>query len=231
MSKVLTIGDVHEPVCHPGYRAFCSDLRDKHGTDTTVFIGDIADWQAISFHAHSPEMPGPKDEFDLAQQGINGWYKEFPKAKVCIGNHDERLIRLAASVNIPSKFLRDYPEIWKTPKWDWKHDHVIDEVYYYHGTGAGGIHPAYTTMMKMCMSVVMGHIHSAAGVKWRANPNARFFGLDVGCGIDQDALAFAYNRHNKARSILSAAVIIDGVPQHIIMQCGRKEKYHKSRFV
>jgi hypothetical protein len=29
---------------------------------------------------------------------------------------------------------------------------------------------------------------------------------------------------------LAAAVVLDGIPQHFIMPCGRGERYHKSRF-
>jgi len=232
MSKVLIIGDLHNPVSHPGYLQFCQDLYWEWNCDTVVFIGDVADFQAISFHAANPMCSGPDDEFLLTKQEIQKWYKAFPNkgTKICIGNHDERVIRLAESVNIPSKFLRDYKEIWKTPNWKWEHEHIIDDVYYFHGTAMGGVHPAWNAAAKMLMPVVMGHLHSRAGVKWRANPLKRIFSVDVGCGIDVDAYQFAYGRHIKERPILSAAVILDGIPYHEIMPCGKGELYHKSNF-
>jgi len=228
--RVLVIGDVHEPVSHPGYLSFCKDLYRKQKCNQVVFIGDVADFQAISFHTKNPQCPGPDDEYILTKQKIQKWYKAFSKARICIGNHDERLIRLAESVNIPSKFLRDFSDIWKTPGWDWKYDHIIDEVYYFHGTAFGGTHPAYNAAGKMLMSTVMGHLHARSGIKWRANPLKRIFALDTGCGIDVDAYQFAYGRHIKERPILSAAVVLDRIPQHFIMECGAKEKYHKNRF-
>jgi len=228
--RVLVIGDIHEPVSHPGYLAFCKDLRAKHRCDQVMFIGDVVDWHAVSFHAHHPEAPGPKDEYELAKVGVSKWCRTFPRARVCIGNHDERLIRLCETVNIPKQFLRDYKEIWGTPNWEWDTEFVLDDVYYFHGTGSGGIHPAYCTMQKMLMSVVMGHIHSAGGIKWRANPVRRVFGMDTGCGIDDKAVAFAYGHHLKVRSILSACVVLDGTPIHEIMPCGPGEKYHRSNF-
>lgn len=231
MSRVLVIGDIHEPCSHPGYLPFVRDLQRKHKTDKVVFIGDVVDWTAVSFHAHNPECPGPKDEYLLAAEKVKKWNKAFPVAKVCIGNHDERLLRLAETVNIPAYFLRDYGDIWKTPKWDWAGEHVMDDVYYFHGTGNSGMHPAFNAMKKMLMSTVMGHCHTAAGVKWAANPNRRIFGLDTGCGIDDKAAAFAYGRHFKARSILSAAVVLDGLPYHEVMPCGPGEKYHKRKWL
>ena len=230
MSRVLSIGDLHEPVAHPGYLRFNQDLYDEYECDTVVFMGDVADFQAISFHAANPMCPGPDDEFQLTKMAIQKWCRAFPKAKVCIGNHDERVIRLAESVNIPSKFLRDYKEIWKTPKWKWDYEHIIDGVYYFHGTACGGVHPAWNAASKMLMPVVMGHLHSRAGVKWRANPLRRIFSVDVGCGIDVDAYQFAYGKHYKERPILASAVILDGIPYHEIMPIARGETYHRSNF-
>jgi len=228
--KVLVIGDVHAPATHPGYMAFCRDLRKKYRTNTTVFIGDIIDHQAVSFHAANPMCPGPDDEYLLSKQHIQQWYHYFKHAIVTIGNHDARVIRLAESVKIPARFLRDYNEVWKTKTWKWVDDIVIDDVYYFHGTGRSGIYPAFNAMKDMLMSAVLGHVHTASGVKWCANPTRRTFGMDVGCGIDIDAYQFAYGKHMRLRPILSAGVIIDGMPYHHIMPCGPGEQYHKSRF-
>lgn len=228
--RILVVGDIHEPCSHPGYLAFCQDLQAKHKCNQVVFIGDVVDFNAISFHTHHPDAPGPKDEYELAFDGVSRWKKAFPKALVCCGNHDERVLRVAEDAGIPSKFIRNYQETWETPNWDWQFEHTVDDVYYFHGTGCGGMHPAFNTMQKMLMSVCMGHIHSASGLKWRANPNKRIFGLDTGCGIDDSALAFAYGRHQKVRSILSAAIIDDGIPQHFVMPCSAGEKYHRSKF-
>jgi predicted phosphodiesterase len=230
MSKVLIIGDPHEPATHPGYRAFCKDLRKAYKTDKTIIIGDICDHQAISFHANNPMCPGPDDEFQLTKQKIKLWHKDFPNAIVTIGNHDARVIRLAESVNIPAKYLRDYSEVWKTKTWKWVDDIIIDDVYYLHGWGRTGVFPAYNAAKDNLMSTVMGHCHTASGIKWLANPSRRIFGMDTGCGIDVDAWQFAYGKHLRQRPILSACVVIDGVPFHHIMPCGVKEKYHKSRF-
>jgi len=230
MSRVLVIGDPHEPVCHPGYRAFCRDLRRKFKTTKTVIIGDICDHHAISFHAANPMCPGPDDEYLLTKQKMKLWRKDFPNAIVTIGNHDARVVRLAESVNIPAKYLRDYNEVWKTKGWKWVEDVIIDDVYYFHGTGRKGLHPAYNAMKNHLMSVCMGHCHSVAGTSWITTPNKRIFGMDVGCGIDVDAWQFAYGKHMDRRPILAAGVVLNGDPQHFIMPCGVGERYHKGRF-
>ncbi len=230
MSRILIIGDVHEPCTRSGYLEFCQDLQKKHKCNIVIFIGDVVDNHAISFHAKHPEMPGPKQEYELTFQCIQKWYKAFPKAKICIGNHDSRIVRVAESVAIPAQFLRDYNEIWNTKNWEWAWDFVIDEVCFQHGISAGATYPAYNTMRKFAMSTVLGHFHHAAGIKWLVNPYSRLFGLDVGCGIDDKMMAFAYGRHTKIRSVISAAVIIDGHPYLELMPISRGEKYHDSRF-
>jgi hypothetical protein len=230
MSRVLCIGDIHEPVAHAGYLRFCQDLYAKYDCNRVVIIGDIADFTAISFHKAHPECPGPKDEAELTKRAIRKWRKAFPQADVTIGNHDARVISIAEENAIPKMFLRDHAEVWDTPDWNWVYDIIIDDVYYFHGTGNSGKYPAGNVRDKMSMSVVMGHNHARAGVCWKANPLRRFFGMDVGCGINIDAYQFAYGKHCKERPILAAGVVLDGVPFHEIMPCGKGERYHKSKF-
>jgi predicted phosphodiesterase len=179
--NVLVIGDTHCPATHPGYLSFCRDLHSKYKCNKVLHIGDVADFHSVSRHEASPEADGPVSEFEAAQNQILQWNKAFPKAQVCEGNHDKRVYTQAATVNIPGRFLKGYNELWQIAGWDWKPDHIIDDVYYFHGTGCGGTYPAPNTMQKMLMSTVMGHIHSAGGIWWRANPQRRIFGMNVGC--------------------------------------------------
>jgi predicted phosphodiesterase len=230
MSRVLVVPDLHEPVTHPAALPFCQDLQEQWQCDQVVFIGDIIDWHGISFHARHPAAPGVKEEYQLAREKVTRWVQAFPVAKVCIGNHDERPQRLAASVNIPEDFLVSYNTMWDCPNWEWAHDHVIDDVYYFHGTGRSGLYPAANVMRRQGMSVVMGHCHSRANVVSMVNPFKRFFAVDTGCLVDDRAFAFAYGKHATERSVLSAAVIIDGQPYLEYLRCGPGEPYHRSKF-
>ena len=229
MSRILIIGDLHEPSRHPKYLKFCRDLQQKHKTNKTIFIGDLVDNHAISFHAKHPELPGPIDEYELAFKKIQLWHKYFPKAIIILGNHDQRILRLAESVNIPAKFLRNHAEIWETKNWDYCYDTILDEVHFFHGEGCGGINPAFTRARSSSLSVCIGHVHQAGGIKWVVDKHARRFGLDTGTGVDIGQLQFAYGKHFQYRPVLSAAVILDGIPYHEIMPCNPGEKYHRSK--
>ncbi len=230
MSRVLTIGDLHCPAEHPGYLQFCVDLYEQWKCDRVVFIGDIVDHHAVSFYSANPHCPGPKDEYELARQSIKKWCDIFDEALICLGNHDLRILRLAESVKIPKLYIKDFSEVWKTPNWDWNYEFLIDDVVYFHGEGAGGVHPAWNAITKKMQSVVMGHCHSRAGVKFMTTRHERFFGMDTGCGICSDAWQFAYGKNHLVRPFIAAGVVIDGHPYSEAMPCGIKEKYHRSRF-
>lgn len=228
--RVLCIGDIHVPWTRKGYLQFCKDLYYQWDCNAVVFIGDVVDLHAISFHEKEPDCPGAKEEYERTKVAVAQWYKAFSKAKVCIGNHDERVIRCTKSMNVPEVYLKSHNDTWGTPKWDWQPDHIIDDVYYYHGTGQSGLYPAANAVRKMLMSCVLGHNHTASSVKYYANPMRRIFACDTGCGVDDKQMAFAYGRNNKQRSIISAAVIIDGIPYVEPMPMGRNETYHDSNF-
>lgn len=228
--RILVIGDIHEPAGHPGYLDFVSDLYDVWACDHVVMIGDVLDHHCISFHAKDINADGVQREMEAAAEGVNRWKEAFPAADVCIGNHDERVYRLASTVNIPARFIVNYAEVWETPGWTWKREFTHDEVHYFHGTGCGGQMPALNAARSSMLNTVIGHCHSCGGVKWACGPDRRVFGMDVGCGVDSDHPAMAYGRNLINRPVLAAGVVVDGVPYHEIMPVGRGETYHRSRF-
>jgi len=230
-NTVLVIGDLHLPYAKPGYLQFCKDLSAKYKPNRIVFIGDVVDLHAISYHERHPEADGPLVEITKARKEIKKWYKAFPKATVCIGNHDRRCIRKAATSSLPEIVLKTFQDIWDTPKWDWVNDITIDGVRYIHGDGAGGgLYPAFNVMRKTAMSHVVGHNHTSSGIKYLCNPERRLFGMDVGCGCDWNAIQFLYQDRNPVKPVISAGIVDGGIPQLYIMPCGRGEKYHDSKF-
>lgn len=230
MARVLVIGDVHEPATHPGYLAFCCHLRDKYKTKRTVFIGDILDFHSISFHPQEPEAEGPAREADIALARVARWNSKFVKADVTIGNHDERVHRLASSVNIPGRFIRDYADVWQTPKWNWQRSVEIDDVMYHHGTGCGGQQPALNAAKAAMKSTVCGHTHSVCGIRYHSGPDTTIWGMDTGCGVDINHPAMAYGKHMFRKPILAAGVVLDGHPIVERMPISKGERFHHSRF-
>ena len=212
MARVLVIGDLHLPAVHSDYLEFCKALKKKYRTNKTVFIGDVLDLHAISFHKKHPESDGAMAEYDKAMEDLKEWKRSFPTARVCIGNHDERIHRLAADSGIPQMYLREYSELYKTPKWEWDYSFVEDDVFYYHGTGQNNQYPSFNAARTRGCSVVSGHTHSVASINWMAGPTHKVFGMNVGSGIDINHKGMAYGNVFLKKPIISAGVVIDGHP-------------------
>ncbi len=214
MSRVLVIGDTHCPVMIDGYVDFLKDIKKKHKTDAVVHIGDVVDFGAISFHEKNPSSPSPVDEYRLALSQVKRLYKAFPDAVVMTGNHDALPRRQARTVGVPVEMIRNYADIWETPRWDWRPRyaiHQIDGVLYAHGDrGRGGQNAAMANAKEHFSSWVQGHLHAQAGVTYFANENVIIFAMNVGCGIDRDAAAMDYGFKFNKKPIIGCGVVIDG---------------------
>lgn len=224
--RVGIVGDIHLPFTHPKYLRFCQDTFNAWGVRKVHFIGDIVDNHAISASwDHDPNGFSARDEYEAAKKELAKWLKVFPRATVSIGNHDARHFRTANKVGINNDFLKGYREVWGTPKWDWAYSHAYDGVLYEHGSGTSGKDAAINRAIQKRRSLVMGHVHTYAGVKWHTNEFSRIFGMNVGCGIDIDAYAFAYGKDFPVRPVLGCGVVVDEVGYFIPMACGDGERY------
>ena len=134
-SRVLVIGDLHEPFCLDAYLDHCQETFAKHNCNQVVFIGDVIDNHYASYHETDTEAMGGADELDLAIRRIKRWFKAFPKATVTIGNHDRIIMRKAQSSAVPKKWIKAYKDVLETPTWKFVDRIVIDGVQYVHGEG------------------------------------------------------------------------------------------------
>lgn len=207
-TTVGVIGDTHFPFTHPRYLEFCRDTFAKHSVGQVVHIGDIIDNHALSRHKTEPIADGVLTEYEKAKAMVKEWGEVFPNMTITSGNHDNIVERQVSELGIPAHFIKSQRDLYEMPKgWDVVEDVVIDDVLYKHGTGSGGMHGAYNSARRQCMSVVQGHTHSFAGVQWIATPQKLWFGLSTGCGIDIDAYAFVYGKYMENRPILGCAVV------------------------
>ena len=207
-NTVGVIGDTHFPFCHPRYLDFCRDTFAEYNVGQIVHIGDIVDNHAISRHNTEPIADGVITEYEKAKDMVEEWAGVFPNMTITIGNHDSILERQASELGVPSAFLKSQKELYEMPKgWNMVEDIIIDDVLYKHGVGSGGMHGAYNSARRQCMSVVQGHTHSFAGTQSIATPQKLWFGMSVGCGIDVDAYAFLYGKYMENRPILGCGIV------------------------
>lgn len=207
--NTLVIGDLHEPFTREDYINHCVKVRDTYKCDRIVLIGDVVDNCYSSFHESDPDGFGAGEELERAIHKIGLWYKEFPKADICIGNHDAIIQRKAFNSGISKRWIRGFGEVLKTPKWKFDMEFVHDNVLYVHGTGTSGEKAAYNRALNRRMSTVSGHIHTIANINWNVSCKDRIFGMQVGCGIDDDKYAFAYAKNFIKKSVIACGVVLD----------------------
>ena len=207
-NNVLVVGDLHAPFIRKGYLEHCLEVYKKYNCNKVVFIGDIIDNHYSSFHEPDPDGYGAGEELDRAISHIKPWWENFPKAKVCIGNHDAIICRKAFSSGISNRWIRDYDEVLGTPGWDFKQEHNIDGVTYVHGTGTSG-KGATKRLREWHTSIVQGHIHTEAFIDWYCNKDKKLFAMQVGCGVDDRSYAMAYAKNFTKKYIVSCGVVLE----------------------
>lgn len=229
--RTLVVGDLHAPFTHPRYLGFVQSVARHYKTDRTVFIGDEADHHAMSFHEHDPNGRSAGDEHKQAKEILGTWHEAFPRAQICIGNHTKLPYRQASASGIASVWLKSYNEAWGVGRgWQWGRSFEIDGVCYTHGTGFSGATGHRLAALKRRQSVVIGHIHSHAGIAYLASERDLIFGMNVGCGVDVEAYAMAYGMDFPEKPILSCGVVIDGREPHVIpMDLGSKYPTNRPR--
>jgi predicted phosphodiesterase len=203
--NVLVIGDIHEPFALKGYLEFCRETQEKFKCGTVVFIGDVIDNHFSSFHISDPDGYGAGEELDRAIDKIAEWVHVFPKAYVCIGNHDRMAFRKAEAGGVSKRWIKNYSEVLGAPEWDFVDEVVLDGVNYNHGEGG----TARLKMKNEFQSQVQGHIHTQAYVEWSFGETHANFGMQVGCGVDRKAYAVAYAKRFKKQAI-SCGVVLNG---------------------
>ena len=216
MSRVLVIGDTHAPCMHPGYPDFLHSIFDQWQCDRIIHIGDLVDWASINYHPKAPSLKNSELEFEQAMKQVQILYSLFPNVDWLIGNHDALSERQALDVGLPKLVLKDYTKLWRVDNWKAYPryaDLFVDGVIYRHGDkGRGGLMPAFFNAQSEFRSCVQGHYHSSAGVMYGANQKCRYFGLQVGCGVDIKKAAMEYGVKYAKRPVLGCGVVIDGTP-------------------
>ena len=204
-NRILVIGDLHEPFCLDGYLKFCKETYANYNCNKVVFIGDVIDSHASSYHEQDPDGMGGGDELDLAIKKLKKWHRSFPEADVMIGNHDRIAYRKAFTGGIPKRWMKPFSEVLETPTWNYLESVEIDNVLYEHGEGG----QAFTKAKNNMMSSVCGHTHTEAYVRWLVGKKFKVFAMQTGCGVDATAYATAYAKNFKKQCI-GVGVVIGG---------------------
>lgn len=225
--RILIVSDLHAPYEHPDTVAFLRAIKNKYKPTRVILSGDEADFHAISFHDHDPDLDSPSKELEKAIKALKPIYALFPVAEVLESNHGSLVLRKAMANGLPRSYIRAPGDILRAPKgWTWHFDITLKlptgfDCYFHHSKGAN----AKKNSQAMGSSFVMGHHHETMDISYWGNPNALLFGMTVGCLVDDTALAMAYNKNNLKRPVVGCGVIIDGIPHLIPMILNKRGRW------
>lgn len=174
--------------------------------------------------AADPNGFSPGHEYELMIESMQKLYRLFPKVKVCESNHGSRPLKKAFHYGLPRVFLRLQHEFMQAPVgWQWRSHWEIDKVLYLHGDSfnQSSWMRAYNIHRQ---SVVMGHLHSRAGVVYSNTAYSRVFAANFGCLINPEAYAFAYGKIYPEKPCLGAGIVLDGKEAYFIPLSSQKGK-------
>lgn len=207
-ANVLVIPDMHHPFVHRDALEFLKEVKRVKKTNINLCLGDEIDAASFSKYIPDPDGMTPGQELQKAIESLTQFYVEFPQMLVCESNHTVRPWKKAFAAGLPKAFLPTYSCILNAPDgWHWRDRWEIDNVLYLHGdNGRSGQYAAIQYMKAAKQSVVIGHIHSFAGV----NYEGQHFAVNAGCLIDEDAYCFKYAKNMLVKVNLGCAVIYEG---------------------
>lgn len=224
--RILIISDLHAPYSHQDTEAFLKAVKNKYNPTRVILSGDEADFHAISFHDHDPDLESPGTELQKTIDALKPLYKLFPKAEVLESNHGSLVMRKAQAVGLSKNFFRTYQEILQAPEgWTWHFDITTklpngQKCYFHHSKGK----PLKTGQL-YGMSHVCGHHHESFDIQYWSTPESLFFAMTVGCLVDKKSLAMAYGKNNQKRPIVGVGLIIDSLPILIPMTLNSKGRW------
>jgi len=230
--RVLVIPDIQIPFEHPDALGFIKAVRDHIDPTVIVNIGDEVDQMALSRFDPDPDADGAGPELRKAIQRLQPWYEAFPEMLVCESNHTARVYKQAFLAGIPDAYLRTVPEWLEAPEgWKWSDAWFVGEVKFEHGDAQGGMYAARALALRNRRSTVIGHHHSHGGVFYIANDDETIFGMNVGCLIDTNALAFRYGKHSAFKPTMGCGVVLYGVPYFIPMLTNKRGRWIKELII
>jgi len=215
----LLISDLQIPYEHPKALEFCAYLKKHYGIpdENVINVGDEIDQYHGGAWDKDPDEPlSPIHEIQVTRDKIKEWSYHFPIMKLAISNHGIRWLKKATGAMIPSQLLKSYQEIFQTPPgWAWREEWRFTQIRHpfrvIHGLGYSGVNGHRNAVIDSGISTAIGHLHTYAGVSHIKMMGAeRLWGINTGCLINPDAIAFKYGKYNRPKPCLGAGIIFDG---------------------
>lgn len=212
--SILLVSDLHAPYNHKDAIAFLAALKDEYKPTRVICIGDELDYHAMSFHTTDPNLPSASYELAYGRKVLQELEDLFPDMDLVSSNHGDMKYRKAKWAGIPSELIVPYNVACGVGDgWQWQQ--------YIQFTLCTGqpcyVTHSYSTSTRKAaehlgMCVIQGHYHTVFEMCYVQSPGRQYWGATVGSLIDDEAMAFAYQKSAPKRPILGTLVILDGQP-------------------
>lgn len=213
-SRILFISDMHIPYHHVDTITFLKHLKTKYNPTRVICLGDELDKHALSYHDSDPDLPSAGDELKKSLPVIKELFEIFPTMDIIESNHGSLVWRKAKTFGIPKHYIKSYNDVLGVDGgWKWSFDLTVNlpngqKCYVHHGKTSNVIQ--LSQQMGMC--AVQGHFHESFKIDYWGNPTGLYWGMQCGCLIDDDSLAFNYNNVNIKRPLIGTGLVIDSMP-------------------
>lgn len=230
--NVLFISDLHAPYHHQDSLPFLAKLNDDYEFSRIINVGDELDHHAISFHDSDPDLDSAGVELNKGRAVMHELYDMFPQMDLMESNHGSLAYRKAMHHGIPRGLILEYKDAIFGEKnkdgtihrpdnrgdgWNWHKSLTIDNngkrVRIVHGMSVS----TRRNVEQSGMCFVQGHHHSVSELVFHGTPDVLNWGMTIGCLINDEALAFAYNKNTIKRPVIGCGAIIDGEPRLLPM--------------
>lgn len=223
---VLVIPDLQIPFHHRDAIRFLKWAKETFNPTQVVSIGDEVDQYNLSRYAKDPDAMSAGEELKVTHKYLKELYEVFPEAKACLSNHLDRVLKRAMDAGIPRGYMRSINEFMQAPDgWKWARSWEIGGVRYEHGDACNGQRAHVILAESNRQSTVIGHHHSHGGINYLANASEMIFGMNVGCLIDIDSVAFAYSKAFRHKPTLGLGVVLGGIPAFVPMITNRRGRW------
>lgn len=235
--NILFISDLHCPYQHCDALAFLKALKDKYAFQRVIGLGDELDFHAMNFHDHEPDLDSAGVELQKGREVLWELWAMFPLIDWVHSNHGSMSYRKAVHHGVPRHLLLEYMDaifgekdkrgnvvrrLGRGSGWTWQSSLCIDlgngqKCKVHHGMSIS----TRRNVEQSGMCFVQGHHHGTFEVLYHGTPDALNWGITAGCLINDEALAFSYNKNTIKRPVIGCAAVIDGYPRLLPMPLER----------
>lgn len=210
--KILILPDLHLPHTNWAGLEQAAAYAKIFKPDIVIQLGDLIDAKAWSRFGKDVDDDSPQAEWDAVERDVKRLAKLFPKMTILSGNHDRRTAAKACEASLPRQLVKSLEEAFGVKGWTWHMSSkplVVDGIVLVHGDEMAGT-PGQKAA-KLGKSVVQGHTHKAS-LTYINTFQHQLFGMEAGCLIDAESIAFRYSARNPMTCFQGFAVIDNGLP-------------------